>query len=77
MTATRRLAAILATDVRRSAFQTWASQAGQIGKKVKEEHNADLIIMGSRGLGQVGGLILGSVSERVLHGAYGPVLIVR
>ncbi len=50
--------------------------AGEIIKAAKE-HKADLIVMGSRGLGQIGGLILGSVSERVLHGAHGPVLIVR
>jgi nucleotide-binding universal stress UspA family protein len=41
------------------------------------EHNADLIIMGSRGLGQIGELILGSVSERVLCASHVPVLIVR
>jgi nucleotide-binding universal stress UspA family protein len=50
--------------------------AGEI-IKAAAEHKADLIIMGSRGLGQIGGLILGSVSERVLHGARIPVLIVR
>ena len=42
-----------------------------------QEHKADLIIMGSRGLGRVSGLVLGSVSEQVLHAAHRPVLIVR
>jgi nucleotide-binding universal stress UspA family protein len=50
--------------------------AGEI-VRAAEELRADLIVVGSRGLGQIGGLILGSVSERVLHGARCPVLVVR
>jgi nucleotide-binding universal stress UspA family protein len=48
---------------------------GQEIMAVAREMKADLIIMGSRGRGQLGGLILGSVSERVLHGSHTPVLI--
>jgi nucleotide-binding universal stress UspA family protein len=55
----------------------------RIGKPVDEilglaeEVGADLIICGSHGRGAMGRLLIGSVSEAVLHGARCPVLIVR
>ena len=42
-----------------------------------EELHADLIVMGSRGWGQLKAMLLGSVSEHVLHHATCPVLIAR
>ncbi len=44
---------------------------------VAQTRQADLIVIGSRGLGAVRGLLLGSVSERVVRLATCPVLIVR
>lgn len=39
--------------------------------------DADMIVMGSRGLGGLKGLLVGSVSDKVLHHAEVPVTIVR
>lgn len=44
---------------------------------VAKEIGADLIVVGSRGLGRVQGLLMGSVSDRVVHLAHCPVLVVR
>jgi nucleotide-binding universal stress UspA family protein len=41
-----------------------------------EEHEADLIVVGSRGLGSVEGFLLGSVSHKVTGLADQPVLVV-
>ncbi len=42
-----------------------------------ENQNIDLVVMGSHGYGAITGTILGSVSQRVLHGAKCSVLIVK
>lgn len=40
-------------------------------------HDVDVIVMGSRGRGDLAGLILGSTAHKVMHLADRPVLIVR
>jgi nucleotide-binding universal stress UspA family protein len=41
------------------------------------EHEADVIVMGSRGRGDLTGLVLGSTAHKVIHLADRPVLVVR
>lgn len=42
-----------------------------------EERNADLVLVGSRGLATVGRWLLGSVSDRIVHHCKKPVTIVH
>ena len=42
-----------------------------------EARDADLIVVGSRGLGRVAGAVLGSVSKDVVHRADRPVLVAK
>ncbi len=44
---------------------------------VAESEQAELLVIGSRGLGPFRGMLLGSVSEAVLHQAHCPVVVVR
>jgi nucleotide-binding universal stress UspA family protein len=50
--------------------------AGSIIEVARTRRN-DLIVMGSRGLGRLAGLVLGSTSQKVVSHAPCPVLIVR
>lgn len=50
---------------------------GAARELVARSHEAGLVVVGSRGRGVVGGPLLGSVSQAVLHHAVCPVAIVR
>jgi len=45
--------------------------------RVAEVRKVDLIVMGTRGLGRLEGLLLGSQSQKVLTHAQSPVLLAR
>jgi len=45
--------------------------------KVADEENADIIVMGSRGMGGITGWILGSTCKRVVDTCTRPILIVK
>ena len=45
--------------------------------KVAKDHQANLIVMGTRGFGAVKGLLVGSVSRKVIHLASCPVMVVH
>ncbi len=50
---------------------------GERISEVAQHEDCEMIIMGSRGLSELKGLILGSVTHRVLHSAHCPVLVLK
>jgi nucleotide-binding universal stress UspA family protein len=53
---------------------------GHAAREIIEDaklHDADVIVMGSRGRGDLAGLVLGSTAHKVIHLADRPVLVVR
>ena len=57
--------------------QSKVGNAGETIAKTAESGKYDLVIMGSRGHGALGSLVMGSVATRVLANCQTPVLLVR
>ena len=45
--------------------------------KIAKNEDADLLVIGSRGLGSITGVLIGSVSQKIVHEASCPVMIVK
>lgn len=63
--------------VKELAHDSRIGDPAQVILEAVQTFDADCIIMGSRGLGELKGLLVGSVSDKVLHHAEVPVTIVR
>jgi len=57
--------------------ETIEGNAAEVILEAAKAQNSNVIVMGSRGLGKLAGLLLGSTSQKVVSYAPCPVLIVR
>jgi nucleotide-binding universal stress UspA family protein len=67
----------VAADVDGVAIERRVVEGAPAAVLVDESHDADLLVVGSRGHGGFAGLLLGSVSQQCAHHAACPVVIVR
>ena len=61
----------------RASFVAKVGSAADTISEMADKDNVDLVIMGSHGHGALGGLVLGSVTTKVLAHSKAPVLVVR
>lgn len=64
-------------DVKAEILYKQGSSISRLIVQVAQEQSADLIIIGSRGLGNIKGLMLGGVSQKVAQLSQCPVLLVK
>lgn len=67
----------LVGDVMEPHTELLFGQAAECILQVAETRGCDLIVMGTRGMGLLEGLLLGSQAQKVISHAHCPVLVVR
>ena len=64
------------SEIQYETFSETGSPAATI-LEFEKQHKIDLVVMGSRGLGLVKGVLLGSVSQYIVEQSSCPVLVVK
>lgn len=73
----REAAAVLtAADVAHKTHAALGNVAEQVSAAIKQL-GCDTVVMGTRGLSSFGGLVLGSVANRVIHEVSVPVILIK
>lgn len=65
-----------AASIRHETHEAVGEIVGRIGAAVKE-YGCTAVVMGTRGMGSLGNLVMGSVATRVVHDVDVPVLLVK
>ncbi|WP_193074881.1 universal stress protein [Pseudomonas sp. FME51] len=65
-----------AASVRHEAHQEVGEVVSEVVAAVKK-YDCDTVVMGTRGMGSLGNLVMGSVATRVVHDVKVPVLLVK
>lgn len=73
----REVARVRGTGAEVAGQHLWRGRPAGALDAIADEIGADLIVMGSRGLGRIKRLALGSVADEVVHSATHPVLVLR
>lgn len=73
---TEATAALRAANVTHTTHAALGNVAEQVNAAVKQL-GCDTVVMGTRGLSSFGGLVLGSVANRVIHEVSVPVVLIK